>query len=1467
MESQHEESPQTLWQLAKMLAHEVVRAWLRKIRVVIVVAFVVWIVHTYLLVGPNGGFEPGTNWLYDSVLALHGRLISGTMFWALLFGLLTSLYVRLQEESPRTVLRDAKDALKWVRGLYREFGARARVYVLLGCAAGLLLGTIIDNRLVSLELSLLAGGSLLAEYGSVVALAVRLGWSDAQRLLHRGQPVRPISPPLAEVLIAGATLGFFAALVLPRLDIVGYAGTAALLIAAWLIGRPRVQGGPSAPGNTSTTAMLVVSISVVLVGLLARRALGDDGGWDEAGGDLVDWLRSGGAVSAVLHGIPAALGAAVGFGLGLSAGHLPGQRQRRSRGEEHPEPLECPIYHGGIDDSPFTVFDRPVGQCRCERSGLPDYWVNTATLNLVVRHTVLAYKGLGPMVSLTHTYNSVCQVGGMFGTGWRFQYESTVQRTGDMLYLWKGSGQRVDYRPRTDSPDADPDHPVEAAGVRAGTDHLLDYGSHWQYFEKSTRMTYRYEKLPEPEGSARLTSVSDLHGNTLTVSYGEDGVMSRIVDAAGRAIAFERNSDRLCTTIALPDGRSAGYEYDESGHLVRATNLLGTTITYNYDSDHLLTRMTVGDDSHGTDFTYAGTEQGKVIASVVAPDRSATRYEPASMDPREVKLIDPEGGVTTLYSTGGLTDRIVDPLGNTSETTFSGGLPIVLRNRNGHERHIDYDDRGNVTRFTDELGNSTVLAYDADDLLVSETDPVGGRTEYEYDSRHNLIRTTYPTGRSINLEYDSKGQVSSTANGDGTRATFEHDRFGNLTAVIGPTGGALRVSYDPHGLTPASFADSRGNVTEYRYDANGRPTRAKHPDGTAVEHRYDCCAVISTVNENGDEMTYLRDAKMEIKALTSPSGSSIAFDYDRDGRLVGLTDPLGHRTAFVYDAAGRAVSVTDPAGNAVHGDYDPEGNMIHLRDRRGALTTFAYDARSLPTQTTDPLGHVVKYERDAMGRLTAIANARGGRVSFTYDGDGNRTGVSHDGTVMAAYEYDSRGNLTRVTDPTGVTIYEHDAADQVVRTCYPDGLEASFSYDEGGNLSSVTYPDGLVTRYTYDSRERVEGVDWGTGAISYRYDGVGNLVEEKRSNGTESLIRYDVDRRIVQVRHSRDEVAFVDMTYTRDAAGNITDESGTLPIEPAIGGASIGATYNAANQIITRGSDTYTYDPDGNLTGISSGWKAEYDPENRLVELTRDDTATRYAYDGSNHRVQIVRGSLTRNVHHDWMGRPLFETNESGVITARYVHAIGFLAARIDAARDTRFYHFDETGSTLAMTDSRGDVVAAYAYDPHGSIVSTFGDVQDNEFTYLGAFWVTDEGGGLFFIRRRYYDAVTGRFIQRASIGTGVVTNPYAYTAGNPVMDIDPEGMQGTGVGTLASAIRVAMTPSLHNVAAYGRSVGEANAMSRAGLPDARGLAAIMPGGERTAWVLPCRAQVRFTSGGNAWNASVLECGDTPMTN
>ena len=128
------------------------------------------------------------------------------------------------------------------------------------------------------------------------------------------------------------------------------------------------------------------------------------------------------------------------------------------------------------------------------------------------------------------------------------------------------------------------------------------------------------------------------------------------------------------------------------------------------------------------------------------------------------------------------------------------------------------------------------------------------------------------------------------------------------------------------------------------------------------------------------------------------------------------------------------------------------------------------------------------------------------------------------------------------------------------------------------------------------------------------------------------------------------------------------------------------------------------------------------------------------------------------------------------------------LLCAIRAGDDRRlYYHFDEAGNTILITDDAGEIVAAYAYAPFGEVLAETGEVE-NRFTYAGAFGVEREGDtSLYYSRARYYDSRAARFVSRDPVRSlePRAVNPYQYGGGSPLSFVDPDGRTGRSVRDL----------------------------------------------------------------------------------
>jgi len=1011
--------------------------------------------------------------------------------------------------------------------------------------------------------------------------------------------------------------------------------------------------------------------------------------------------------------------------------------------------------------------------------GFPAYLMNMAFLNLVVQDTEFAVQSLGPGLATTRTWNSTSSGAGIFGNGWSFPYESTLRKFCGGAEVLLGSGKSIVYNADLCPASGSLIYPVEAVAPEGVIDKLTYMSEdYWLLKNKDSRQTYRYDPVGQSIMDIyRLTSITDQNGNTLKVLYNSGGTIEKVIDAAGREMTFIY-TDKRVSALETPDGGQVIFGYDAQGNLIRTVDLFGTEILYEYDSEKYMTAMSYAGKT--IRYTYDTTAGWKHVAAITDANGAVRTYAGTTGYSSETTVTDARGGTTTIYSSSGKAATTLDASGNRTDSVYAvNGLPVSVTYPKGNKVTMEYDARGNMTKKTDALGKITTYSYDADDNLITSTNPLGEIWTYAYDGKNNLTSIKSPAGKLTSFTYDTKGQLTGMTDANGHSTTYTCDSFGNRQTITDALGKTTTFGYDSAGINRISALDPKGNKSSFSYDQNRRLTRITHADGTHIDFSYDACAMTGIRDENGHNLSYSRDKMLRITEITDAMNAVSKNAYDGNGNLVTTTDPLLKIVSMTYDAVDRLATITDPSGGSVLFMRDANGNITAVRDERLKQTAFTFDANDRLLSTTDPLGRVVNVTLDDMGRRKQQKNARGALIGTAYDSEGRLTAKTYGAATAATYSCDSAGNLISFTDDSGITTYTYNARNEITRIGYPDGKAVTFAYDAAGNMVTTNYPGGLALTLGISNRNRIQTMQWDTSSVSFGYDASGNLLSETRSNGTSSDYLYDANDQLTSIRHKKGASEIASMDYTRNAVGNIVSESATLPAVISLTNRNDSGMYDNANQISSFGGSTYSHDADGNLTGITGKktFTGVYDPENRPVQMTSGGVTASYTYDALGNRVQAVRAAQTTRYYYDYLGRLLFDTDGSGNVVNYYLYKGERLVSMRSAAGGSYFYHFDKTGNTVAITNESGNTVNAYAYTPYGEIAGSTEAVA-NRFKYVGAYGVMDEGSGIYFMKNRYYDAATGRFLQKDPIGfVGGQTNLYAYVGNNPVNHIDPSGL------------------------------------------------------------------------------------------
>ena len=943
----------------------------------------------------------------------------------------------------------------------------------------------------------------------------------------------------------------------------------------------------------------------------------------------------------------------------------------------------------------------------------------------------------------------------------------------------------------------------------------------------------RFQFTSDP--TLRRQTVTDRLGNLTVMTYNADGrlIERRQPDGSIEQFAYDAQGNKTSETDGLgnvktwtydtqqhvtsftdPLGNTTGYGYDTRGNLIETTDALGRKKTLEYDANNNLTREVYPD---GADRTYTYDGQGNLLADTDAAG-GVTRHEYDTQG-REVKKTSPIGAVTSYA---------YDADGNKLSETDPGG----------NEQSFAYDGLSNIIRHTDPMGSVTNNEYDPLSHRTRQTDPLGGTRTYTYDEFGKLISEMDASGAVTNFTRDAEGRITRQTDPDGHVTTYDYDSLGRV--IRRTIDGVLveQSSYDAAGRL-ASVRGPNNDLTAFSYDAAGRLLKTTLPDGTTETNTYDPVGNVLSRTNSAGVTGFSYDVMNRVTARIDPDGQTTRFTYDALGHVERMSLPDGTGLQYDYDADGHLVKITDSLGDIFQFTYDGNGQRVTFLDPLGHTTTYAYDKRGYPTSRTIAGQVLEQYTHNAMGWLTSRTDATGRVTDYSYDGAGRVTEIKYPDGSSLAFTYTASGRRATATDDRGVTRYTFDAGDRLTEVENPDGTSVQYQYDAAGRLTSQTTPAG-ITSYERDVLGRVTAVvDASGGRYTLTRDAAGRAISLLYPNGVEArnafdangrplertllapdgstlarfVVTHDAVGRVSQMNETGSAMlGIVDRSFTYDAALRLTRATvsrGGLSVDDqayildAFGnrtrlvdnGLTVDTSYDELDRILTAGGRTFTHDANGRLTKVESAIGSvsyAYDYEDRLLQVAPSSggAPVQYGYDADGNRVSRAEGtSITRYVFDLSTSLPnvLLETDGSGLIQASYVYVDGELLA-MKRGGVVSYVHADPFGSVRLLTDAGGNVSDTFDYDAFGSPTSHTGSV---EMPYRFGGQRYDADTGFYYLRARYYDPTTGRFLtpdpEAGDPKRPITFNRYLYASADPVNRTDPSGRQdGTLAGTMA---------------------------------------------------------------------------------
>lgn len=668
------------------------------------------------------------------------------------------------------------------------------------------------------------------------------------------------------------------------------------------------------------------------------------------------------------------------------------------------------------------------------------------------------------------------------------------------------------------------------------------------------------------------------------------------------------------------------------------------------------------------------------------------------------------------------------------------------------------------------------------------------------------------------------GEVTQEFDGEENLVSLKESEFGNRRWLDGLDRLVLYSS-------GAMLVEGGGNAWWFAKDTGGTYSR---PLG---EFQY------STLTAQGSDFV-----------LTSKTGGTRTFDST--GLLKSRTDTFGRTTTYTYtDADGDSVQdeisvITDPVGNTTTFGYT-SGRVTSITDHAGRITTYGYDTTGHMTTLTEPdpdgvgplTSPVTTYTYDVVtGMLVAVLNPENEYTTYTYRADRTLASVTFADGTTEAYNAAWRKGMVIPGETSGSAAEPLAAvlAADVVATRTDTAEETrTLSLSNQGRVNSVTDALGNVTRYVRDKEGRVIAMITpdpdGAGPMSslttrYKYDALGNLVQQTNPNGTTEswtydstwnqvisytdplgkLTKYDLDsatgavlveRRVVGALDTPQNLETDDVVttfaYTSAPASSSDPPAGLLMVVwDALGGITT-FDYNARG-LLTKVTTAAN-------TALETAVEYAYDSADNVISYTNElGVVTTYTYDALGRRIGMTlpdpdgsggaQLAPTYSYVYDKIGRLVEEYDPLNRLTEYVYNALGQLTQVItpdhdsDGLRSVTSYVYDAAGRLEEVIDALGRSQTV-TYDELGRITAELqpapsgsGPRPTHQTTYGALGWVLSSTDPLNnvtnFVYENFGQKVTTKQVNPATgaQNTGPTSIQEFDAIGNLIQSTDERG-------------------------------------------------------------------------------------------
>lgn len=562
--------------------------------------------------------------------------------------------------------------------------------------------------------------------------------------------------------------------------------------------------------------------------------------------------------------------------------------------------------------------------------------------------------------------------------------------------------------------------------------------------------------------------------------------------------------------------------------------------------------------------------------------------------------------------------------------------------------------------------------------------------------------------------------------------------YDKVLSYVDENGQFTKYVYDPINRLIKSIQHNE-QITVYYYDADKNPTVyiCKNNDICRINnYKYDNNGNLVYILNNGDIYEYTYD-NLDIKSA-AVNGNEM-WSINRETGYITYGNGDWQKTVEVsgnnYDIYVNDIISSNCAINE-------RGQLLYYKNNESGIEYFnVYDetGRLQQSKTNQGISMVYSYEDDFYEVTYLTENeVRVQRIYYNEDESRNQYVELITEDILEKKYFDNYISYVVSNESSNIVDTRYEIKDSnIVSVLYKDGTNVGYTYDINGRITEI-YTDGNKSHafeYTLDGQLKRESDILNGIERLYYYDSYYNIekVEEYAIGDTNNIIReYEYKYESQQWRDLLTEYNGQSVKY--DEVGNPVEYYNGMKMEwEGTGLKSISCGESHASY--------YYY----NIEGI----------RNRKV---CNGTVTDYVIEGKDIIAEITDGKELWYIYDE----------SNGVVGFSYEGC-------------NYFYEKNAMNDVIRIVDENGSIVSEYVYDAWGNITDIKGNMniaELNPFRYKSYYY--DRESGFYYLRSRYYDSKTGRFInaddlELLSFNTDD-TNMYAYCCCNPVMLHDPYG-------------------------------------------------------------------------------------------